>query len=240
MKLNIVVSLFLIGSFFSCSTPNIVVSSSLKNNTSIYEVTGRQGWQFNQIISFGNFKTSKIKRGWNLGYNIPFKIHFKGAKEKLSFIQNTTKEKAQVNCIGKFKSTEYNLIEDFFAIELSYKNYFAGSISIDSSKNNWNFILHEPDGNSLKNSTFGFIKNSKNKQQIIIKPVKKIEGQANWIQIDNHGFEFLYNGTSIAAVSLLNNGRVWIKNDLSNELQTVISSVASALLVRHNLEESLN
>lgn len=62
MRLYIISFLVFIG-LFSCKTPNIVVSNSLKTDTSIYEVHGRQGWQFNQVIKYGNFKTSKVQRG---------------------------------------------------------------------------------------------------------------------------------------------------------------------------------
>ncbi|WP_196894823.1 hypothetical protein [Aureivirga marina] len=223
--------------FSSCKTPNIVLSNDLKQETTIHEVSGRQGWQFNQIIRFGEFKTSKIKRGWNLGYNFPFVVHFQGAKEKLRFEQITPdNQKAEVFCIGEFKSAEIPLLDDFFAISIHHEDYFAGSIK--NEKLNWDFIIYEPDGGSWENTTTGEIVNNHNpKEKIILKAVKKIENQANWINIDVHGFEFIQDGKSIAAVSLLNNGRVWMHNTIDENTKLVVSSVMTGLLVRHSMSE---
>ena len=225
---------------FSCKTPNIAIGKQLKENTSVFEVSGRQGWQFNQVINYGEYTTSKIKRGWSLGYDIPFIIRFQGAKEKLSFQQNTPLSTvADVMCIGKFKNKELPVLNDFFAIELEYEDYFAGTIK--NEKLNWDFIIYEPDGNTLNDVTSGKIVNqNNNNEQIYIKAVKKIEGQANWVNIDVNGFEFIKNNESIAAVSLLNNGRVWLRNDLSDDVKLVLSSVMTSLMVRHSMSESLN
>lgn len=224
----------------SCKTPNIAVSNQLKENTDVYEVKGRQGWQFNQVIRFGEYNTSKIKRGWSLGYDFPFAIRFQGAKEKLSYQQNTPFGKsADVFCIGKFKNTEIPILGDFFGISLQYEDYFAGSVK--NNHLNWDFVIYEPDGNSLNNVTTGEIVNQSNKsEKITIKAVKKIEGQSNWVKIDVNGFEFIQNGKAIGAVSLLNNGRVWLSKDLSEDKKLLLTSVMSGLMVRHNMSEGLN
>lgn len=56
-------------------------------NSSVYKARGKNGWQINQVISFGEYKTGKIKRGWTFSYDIPFILSFKGAKEKMDFQQ---------------------------------------------------------------------------------------------------------------------------------------------------------
>lgn len=224
----------------SCKTPDLVLSDNLQQNTTVLEVTGRQGWQYNQVLKFGEFKTSKIKRGWNLGYNFPFVVSFKEAKEKLNFTQQIPSGKeAQVLCVGKFKNTEVSLIDDFFAITLKHEDYFAGTVKKENL--NWDFIIYEPDGNSLKDITSGYIRNQNNKDETIkIKAIKKVKGQANWVGIDVNGYEFIKNGKSIGAVSLLNNGRVWINNKTTDDTKLVLSSIMSSLMVRHSLSESLN
>lgn len=224
----------------SCKTPGLVLSENLNQNTSVYEVKGRQGWQFNQTIKYGDYTTSKVKRGWNLGYHFPFAITFKGAKEKLRYTQKTPSgNSAEVFCIGKFRSTEIPLLGDFFAITLKYEDYFAGSVKNENI--NWDFIVYEPDGNSLKDITSGHIINQKNKEEkIIIKAIKKIKGQANWMNIDVNGYEFFQNGKAIGATSLLNNRRVWMSNQITDETKLVLSSVMTGLMVRHSQSESLN
>lgn len=234
----ILYTLFL--SILSCKTPNILLSKNLKDDTSVYEIKGRQGWQFNQVLEYGKYYTSKIKRGWSLGYDFPFVVHFQGAKEKLNFKQSTPYgESAIVSCVGKFKNIEIPLLKDYFGLELDYQDYFAGSIK--NKKLNWDFIIYNPDGNSIKDITSGMLINQNNKsEKIIIKAVKEIEGQANWINIDVNGYEFIYKDTSIGAISLLNNGRIWISNKIDNNTKLTLSSVMSSLAVRHSMSENLN
>ena len=219
----------------SCETPNIPVSQSLMHDASIYEVSGRQGLQINQIIKYGTFESSKVRRGWTHRYEIPFVLRFEGASEKLSFTQYIpADDSADVISIGRFKNIELPLLDDFFGIPLQYKDYFAGSIVNEHL--NWNFIIYEPDGRSISDTTRGEIVNQYDMSESIqIRAIKEIEGQANWIQIDAYGFEFFKSGKSIGAVSLLNNGRVWIANDLDSKTKLIISSVMTGLLVRHSL-----
>ncbi|UTW67251.1 hypothetical protein KFE94_03805 [bacterium SCSIO 12643] len=224
----------------SCTTPNIVVSENLKTNTSVMDAKGRQGLQFNQVITFGDYNTSKVKRGWTLGYDISFVTRFKGAKEKLNFIQFTPEKRAYVLAVGKFKSTELELLNGFLSYAFQYENYFAGSIiPSDTPSDVWEFIIHNPEGGTLGDFECGIAKD-KNGNEILIKGVREIEKQANWVKLDNFGFEFIYKDQAIGAVSTLNNGRVWIKNDISEELKLVLSCMSSSLLVRHSMQESVS
>ncbi|WP_026630732.1 hypothetical protein [Dyadobacter alkalitolerans] len=118
-------------SFFalSCRTAELAVDDDLKNETETYAVKGRQGSQIGQVISFGDFKTSKVKRGWTSGYSIPFIVSFNGAKEKLSFQQfGTNGNAAEVALVSRFRETEYQPLQDHFSVSLKFKNYFAGSV----------------------------------------------------------------------------------------------------------------
>lgn len=224
----------------SCKTPNIAVSEDLKSNTTIMDAKGRHGWQYNQVIRFGDYSTSKIKRGWTKSYNIEFVARFQGAEQKLSFLQRTPDAlEAEVLAVGKFKSNEIDLLRGFLAYSFEYENYYAGSIIMAHNKNHiWDFVIHNPEGSSPKYAECGIAKDQFG-NEITIRGVKKIEGQRNWAQFENYGFEFSYNGQPIGAVSTLNKGRVWLKNDIHPDLKLVVSSLATSLLVRHSLEEGV-
>jgi len=225
----------------SCKTPGLIFSGNLKDNTKVMEVKGRQGWQFNQKITFGDYFTSKIKRGWTKGGTWNFVVKFQNAEQKLSFTQNTPFGKsAEVLAIGKFKNTELPLFKDFLSYSFKYENTFAGTvIPNDNESNNWDFVIHNPESGLPKDADCGIIRDS-NGNEIIIRGVKKVEGQANWVTLDNYGFEFIQNGQSIGAVSTINNGRVWIKNDLDENTKLILASVSTSLLVRHSMQESVN
>jgi len=71
---------------------------------------------------------------------------------------------------------------------------------------------------------------------IMIYRVKKLKGQSNWVLLDNFGFEFIMNGWTVCAVSTINNGRVWLKDDIEEDLKLVLASISTALLVRQSLD----
>ncbi len=225
----------LISIFVACKTPDIVISQSLKNNATIMNARGRQGWQFNQVVHFGDYHTSKIKRGWTTGYNFPFFIHFQAAQQKLHFIQynNSSHQEATVLCVSKFLSDDISLLNSFFSYSFNYENTFAGTIINDTD--HWDFIIHNPDESLQQDANAGYLKDA-NGNTITIRAVKKIERQLNLVAIDIYGFEFFLHQQSIGAISILNNGRVWILHSLPANEKLVIASISSALLVRQNLE----
>ncbi|TDE18671.1 hypothetical protein [Dyadobacter psychrotolerans] len=228
-------------SVFSCRTAELAVNNDLKNETETYAVKGRQGFQVGQVLSFGDFKTSKVKRGWTSGYSIPFIVNFQGAKEKLSFQQfSANGSSAEVALVSRFNETEYEPIKNYFSVSLKYRNYFAGSVKPAGDNAVWDFIVHNVDGNSrsLKNnSTVGFVRN--NNIKIDISGIRELEGSPSLVTLGNvYGYEFVLNGKVIGAVSTVNNGKVWFKKDLDVDLKLVLASISSGLMLRNSVEEN--
>ncbi|MEO6282504.1 MAG: hypothetical protein ABIN80_31000 [Dyadobacter sp.] len=223
----------------SCHTAELAVDNDLKNETEVYLVKGRQGTQIGQVISFGDFKTSKVKRGWTFSYSIPFIVKFNGAKEKLSFEQfDPNGNTADVALVSRFKETEYASLNDYFSISLNYKNYFAGSIKLNTQEEAWEFIVHNVDGGSRnlgRDKTIGFLQNGATKVDIY--GVRQLEGSPSFVtQDDVYGYAFHLNGKIIGTVSTINNGKVWLKNGLSDDLKLILASISSGLMLRNVME----
>ncbi len=223
----------------ACTTPQLLVSNDLKSNTTVMAAKGRQGWQFNQVIRYGDYTTSKVKRGWTRSSDIKFVVRFQKAQNKLSFTQMTPdNQQAEVLAVGKFQNNELELLNGFMSISLKYENTFAGTIlPNDKTFAVWDFIIHNPDASMPRDIDLGLARNDAG-DEILIRGVKKLEGQGKWAQFDNLGFEFIHNGQSIGAVSTLNNGQVWMKNDVSPQLKLAVSSISTSLLVRHSLQNN--
>jgi hypothetical protein len=220
----------------ACSTPNIIIDKELLDKTEAMPVKGRQGWQINQVIRFGDYKTSKVKRGWTFSYDIPFIAQFKGAKEKLQYHQfGMDNKRAEVFCVSKFTDHYVPILGDFFGIPLKYEDHFAGTIYQKGKKHPWDFIIFTPDGGTIKNRTAGFIKNGAT--TIEIRGVREMEKQVYLVKFDVYGYEFLLNGKSIGAVQTVNNGRVWIDPNQSSDIKLALASVATGLILRHNPKE---
>lgn len=222
--------------FISCKTPDLLLSHELKRDTVAYDVRGRQGLMINQVLSFGPFKTSRVKRGWTQSYDIPFLLRFQGSKERFSFTQLSGDSlNAGVFCLGKLQSTELELVDDYLGISMEYENTFSGSI-VFTKTNFWDFVINNPDagyGNG-EYATRGFVR-SNNGQIIEIIPVNRLENHKGLKNIDNYGFEFYIESKPVAAVSAMNKGKVWLRSGLSKEQSLVLSALCSAILIKSNL-----
>jgi hypothetical protein len=106
---------------------------------------------------------------------------------------------------------------------------------MDEGKNNWDYVIFNPNTSHWENVTTGFAKNGQ--KEIEIKGVKELEGQANWLQLDVYGYQFWIDGEAVGAVSIVNNGRVWMRQDLDDETKLVLASLSSGLMLRDNIEE---
>jgi len=219
-----------------CKAPELAINPKLAP----YEmkVKGRQGWQINQVIRFGNYHTDKVQRGWRKSYDIPFVIRFQGASQRLSFMQfGASGHTANVMCAHNFRSEEISLLEDYFFIPLKYEDYFAGTIFSNSFLVNWDFIIHNPEGDTFR-ETAGVAIRQRDGDQIFITGIRNLKGQSKWI-IDPSvkGYEFSFRDKVIGAVSTINNGKVWIDEDLDSETQLILAALSSAILLRHNLHD---
>jgi hypothetical protein len=235
--IRIFLALALLAGLFSCKPAELVLDPSL--TAKAMPVKGRQGLMIGQVVSYGAYKTGKVRRGWTGSYDLPFIVRFRGAREKLSYVQYSPGGmQAEVACVSRFKSTELTLLKDFFNIPLNLKNYFAGTITFGEGGATWDFILHNPDGDFLrKKESAGYIQNGS--ERIEINALRELKGQPKWMnELTVYGHEFYYEGKVAGAVSTINKGTVWIDPALSPEVKTVLAAVATGLLLRTDVEEA--
>lgn len=227
-------------SFIACRPAKVLIPDSLNasQNTSVMPVKGRMGLQIGQVISYGAFKTGKVKRGWTSGYDVPFVLRFQAAREKIRFEQfGPDGISAMVACVSKFERTDLPVISDFFSIPLKYRNYFAGAILSSEGGKPWNFVIYHPDGHYFKEATAGFAHSGSKRIDIVA--IRRLEGQPDWMNIPTvYGFEFRMNGETLGAVSLMNKGEVRLRNDIAPETRLTLAALSTALLLRHNPEDN--
>lgn len=219
----------------SCKTPQVQIDPALRAKP--LSVKGTQGLMIGQVVRFGDFYTDKVKRGWVNQYDIPFFVRFKGASEKLSFTQfGPDKVKAEVSCISRFRSKELEVLGDFFAIPLKHENYFAGNILLSDGAATWDFVLHNPDGDFQREVSSAGIARYHNKV-IEITAIRSLHNQPSWMsKFTVYGYHFYLDGKPLGAVSIMNRGTVWLEREVSPEIKIVIASLATALLLRTDVE----
>ena len=233
MKPITFVALLTMLGLFACKPAEVTLNPDL--NAKAMSVKGRNGLQIGQVIRYGDYTTGKVRRGWTHGYDLPFVLRFQSAKEKMSFTQYGPQGVvAQVVCLSKFKNTELEIVRDFFGVPLDYQNYFAGNISIGIT--NWDFILHNPNGDFLREkASAGFAKSGS--RRIDIQAIRSLKGQPEWMNnLTVYGHEFLIEGKVVGAVSTVNRGKVWIDESLDADTRVVIAALATGLLLRTDVE----
>lgn len=103
----------------SCTAAKVSVPDQFSSQATKMPVKGINGWQVNQRLTFGNFQTSKIKRGWDFTASVQytkFRIRPEEALLKVFDINTDNNTNTQRN---KFQYTieDGNLIAEVYATE---------------------------------------------------------------------------------------------------------------------------
>ena len=239
MKFKLISAALIAAVMISCKTSNIAVSDNLKQNTSVMDVNGNAGLLINQKVSFGNYYTSPIKRGWTERTELELLgIKHSKAQQPIEFTQFSANNlSADIVGASNYNMNMFDLFKGLDNFINNYSNGFFGVIIPNGKTPVWKvFIQNSSATSALKSDTDNGIAQDEAGNSIFIKGTKQLqEKQFLTDDTKTFGFELSKNGEAIAAVSVIGNGKVWIKNDLSPEDQLLISSIASILIVRGNV-----
>lgn len=229
---------FLIG-IISSKAQYVKLPESLKENSEILPVKGRNGIQINQVITFGDFKTSKIKKGWTKTSKFTSSAtSVSSSSQKFSFVQNGPNNiAADVACLGELSKIDIEIIKNLFSIGTDFKSCFTGSITISETEI-WDFIIIDPEKKPDNGSSSGFIR-KENSELIELFASTELEGKKipKFLQGVVQGYEFRMADEPIGIVSLYNKGDVILKNGLPDNIKLVIASLSTALLVKADLND---
>lgn len=92
----------------SCSTSRLAVPDQFSSLATFYPVKGAKVWSINQHLRFGNYATSRIKRGWNLSSSIRYNNLWTSPQEVLLNIFDIETTKERNNEKGRFRYTLKN------------------------------------------------------------------------------------------------------------------------------------
>lgn len=231
--------LFSIFGHTSVYAQGVKIPEKLIDSSTIIPVKGRYGIVINQVITYGDFKTSKIKKGWTTTSTFTSNAaSVSKSSQKFSFTQFAPGHmEAQVSCLGELSQADIEIIKNLFTIGTDIKNCFTGNIII-SDVDAWEFIIVDPDSKPDNGSSSGFIRHG-NDELIELFAIIELEGKKipKFFQGTVYGFEFRLNGETIGTVSLYNKGAVIFRNGISDNLQLVIASLSTALLVKEDLRD---
>lgn len=101
-------------------------------------------------------------------------------------------------------------------------------------------LLNPDESWGRQNQSAGYLLN-KQGQRMEIKPINRLETKKgpSFPSTDNFGFEVWRDSQLIAAVSVVNNGEVVMRQGLAPNERLLMAALASAIMLRGNLTEAV-
>lgn len=238
-------------SLMACSTPEMLLDDQFVSQSVVMPVEGRQGLLLNQKLSFAQYHTDGIRRGWTKSSDLDlFIIGLERAKEKYSFrIADENAQAYQVWCASKIQGVEIPLsrfingaapssARDFFSFVVQTKDIFSATLLNDQERMPWYLVVANRDDFRKRGKYVGVLTDNQN-QTIEIVPVRKLQNQKT-VGMDIVGFEFHENDQVIGAVEVLNRGKVWINKGVASDRKLLLAAASTALLLQNELEFLVN
>jgi hypothetical protein len=233
-------------SLSACTTPQMLLQEPLASAAMPMPVKGRQGWLLNQQLSFGPYQTDQVQRGWTFSYGVDlFLTELQGAKQKFSFTLQD--EKAQRYTVmsahqlrglsipaDRFAPQARPAVQELLSFTIQTQDMMAATLYDHQQEQIWHMLMMHPEDFRKNGKYVGLLTNEKD-TPIQVVPVRKLSGQKSWGG-DIVGFEFQQDGKSLAAVELLNQGKVWIDNTLTDDMQSLLAAACATLLLQQEIE----
>lgn len=217
----------------SCTLPNMAVESSFKQQSQELPVEGRKAFKPNGSFSIGPYKVANVDRGWknaggfsilgyeniNLNQQYEFSLQDNAGRKWYVFGASRLQEKNLRSGNGITLAVGKNL--EYFA------SHFTSPVS-----GQWRLLTVDPGQYLMRKKFEGELSNGSTNYKVM--PVYKME-DAKLPSSDIVGYEFLNDGKRIAAVQVINNGKVWLAPALEEDERLVLLSAASSLLLYNKL-----
>ncbi|WPP48673.1 hypothetical protein [Catalinimonas niigatensis] len=230
----------------ACTTPQMLLKEPLASEALPMPVKGRQGWLINQKLSFGHYQTDRVERGWTFSYGIDVWLtELQGARQKFSFtLQNEKGQKYTVMSahqlrglkipVDRFTPRAKPAVQELLSFTVQTQDMMAATLYDHQQQQYWHMLMMHPDDFRKTGKYVGLL-TSGTQSPIQIVPVRKLAGQKSWGG-DIVGFEFQQDGQAIAAVELLNQGKVWIDYTLADDMQSLLAAACATLLLQQEIE----
>jgi hypothetical protein len=243
----------------------IAVSDELRSANDEYKVKGRQGILIKQKLSFGEFSTSTVKRSWTkgggsyfgLGAGTPgrndhtniISLEYVNRKQTVYFnLSDGSGQRSEVFAASKFRSKDLeignpnnivNIAMDLLGVGgRSESNYYV-QIYTDSAAQPWQMLINNQAAQSQPGKYTGLLAKDRDNYYTIV-PVTKIErrnGKITNTLAGALGFEFRNaKGVAVAAVSLIDNGMVFLGH-LPAQERFLLANASAALLLQEAIDE---
>jgi len=226
-----------------------------------YPVKGKQGLLTKQKLTFGDYKTVEVNRSWTKGsevttgltVGVPTDEFYKkiittdkiSKKQTLYFAlrdndgnQSETYSVSQLNAkdfnIGNSDVSAINLLLDLAGPGIKSSNISYAKIYSGPSSIGWDMFIDNEAAVAQPKKYMGYLAKNDNEFYTItpVTKVKNKKGKAGVMPFGSVGFEIRSKeGEALAAVSLIDNGIIYLKETNPDE-RLLLASACAALLLR--------
>lgn len=247
----------------SCAPMKMSVSDELRSSNDEYSVKGRNGSRIKQKLSFGEYQTSSLKRSWTKGNSARVGFSYTNAQQEwvnlisMEYIRKRQTVRfeltdgnnvSEVYCVSRFNARELELGKrenSFLNIGMdllgiggrSTSTYYVQLHASLSDERPWEMIIDNQASQAKPKEYIGYIAKSRSEYYSIV-PVRKLEknGKSGNILAGSIGYEFRNpQGKPVAAVSLIDNGMVFMGKVDAKE-RFVLANACAALLLQDEIE----
>jgi hypothetical protein len=248
----------------ACSPVKIAVDDTNWLQKEELPVKGRQGFLIKQKLSFGEFKTSTVKRSWTKGsswaFGIPLgndwveSLNIEWVRRKQTVRFNLMDEKGNESEVTAFSKVKWrdltigndpnsivNIIGDIMKIGDEGTNTYAVRIFPSKNEHPWEMLIDNNASQANAKTYTGLLAKNKSEYYVVAPVYKLMNKQGKAISLPlggSVGFEFRdKNGNTVAAVSLIDNGVVYF-NKVTPQEKFLLANAAAALLLQQELDEA--
>ena len=167
-------------------------------------------------------------------------IRHEKAKQPIEFTQfGLNASSADIVGSSNFDNNMFKLFKGLENYANNFWNGYFGVIIPKDGSATWEVLVENDNSNSsLKSETDNGIAMDEQGNSIEIKGTKQLsENKFFTDDSKTFGYELFRNGESIGAVSVLGNGKVWIKNSLSPQDKLIVAFLSSILISKQNLSQ---
>ncbi|RKS02793.1 hypothetical protein [Flavobacterium sp. 102] len=249
----------------SCTPFKPAISHADINTLTEYKVKGRQGILINQKLTFGEYTTSKVKRSWTKGGNtrVPvsvspvvdflypeiltadnsnryqtFAFQMNDGLKNYTDVYAATDFASERLLVGNNPNSIVNIIKDVTGKGIDQSYMFYAQIFVNQDNKPWELVL---DNNASQRDAkqyvgyFGYDQN----RYYTLKPITELQTNKGPkpIWMGSVGYEICNpNNQAVAAVSLMDNGLVYLA-PTNPEERFLLANLCATLLLQQDIAE---
>lgn len=249
----------------SCTPFKPAISNADINTLTEYKVKGRQGILINQKLSFGEYTTSKVKRSWTKGGNtrVPvsvspvvdflypeiltvensnryqtFGFQMKDGLQNNTDVYAATDFASEQLMIGNNPNSIVNIIKDITGKAIDQSYMFYAQVFVNQDNKPWELVLDNTASQRDAKHYVGYFGYNKDRYYTL-RPITKLQTSKGpkSVLMGSIGYEiFSSDNQTVAVVSLMDNGLVYMKSTNTEE-RFLLANLCATLLLQQDIAE---